>query len=109
MVRDTRSHAFTREQRLGVYRAIYERRDVRSQFPTKPLPSGGVFPLKRYHRLFLLSSFEKVTAQADPFPPALPALIEPRDYLVLFQENHRYLQRAGFLAERQSCCASEAT
>ncbi|MBV9762823.1 MAG: 5,6-dimethylbenzimidazole synthase [Acidobacteriaceae bacterium] len=32
------SRAFTEEERRGVYRAIYERRDVRSQFLPQPVP-----------------------------------------------------------------------
>src|ERR1700738_1576132 len=32
------SHRFTDEERHGVYRAIYERRDVRSRFVAEPLP-----------------------------------------------------------------------
>ena len=31
-------HAFTAEERQGLYRAIYERRDVRSQFLPTPIP-----------------------------------------------------------------------
>jgi 5,6-dimethylbenzimidazole synthase len=34
----TRSMAFSEEERRGVYRAIHERRDVRSQFLPKPIP-----------------------------------------------------------------------
>jgi 5,6-dimethylbenzimidazole synthase len=33
------SHRFTDEERHGVYRAIYERRDVRSRFVAEPLPA----------------------------------------------------------------------
>src|SRR5258708_16013141 len=33
-------HPFTNEQRDGVYRAIYERRDIRSQFVAQPLPDA---------------------------------------------------------------------
>jgi 5,6-dimethylbenzimidazole synthase len=33
-------HAFTNEQRDGVYRAIYERRDIRSQFVAQPVPDA---------------------------------------------------------------------
>ena len=32
------THRFTDEERHGVYRAIYERRDVRSRFAAEPLP-----------------------------------------------------------------------
>jgi nitroreductase len=32
------AHRFTDEERHGVYRAIYERRDVRSRFAAEPLP-----------------------------------------------------------------------
>src|SRR5438132_2996362 len=32
-------HRFTDEERHGVYRAIYERRDVRSRFVAEPLPA----------------------------------------------------------------------
>jgi 5,6-dimethylbenzimidazole synthase len=32
------THAFTDDERRGVYRAIYERRDVRSRFSPAPLP-----------------------------------------------------------------------
>jgi 5,6-dimethylbenzimidazole synthase len=34
------SHRFTDEERGGVYRAIYERRDVRSRFVAEPLPAA---------------------------------------------------------------------
>src|ERR1700682_4786620 len=34
------SHRFTDEERGGVYRAIYERRDVRSRFVAEPLPEA---------------------------------------------------------------------
>ena len=34
------SHRFTDEERCGVYRAIYERRDVRSRFVAEPLPEA---------------------------------------------------------------------
>jgi 5,6-dimethylbenzimidazole synthase len=34
------SHRFTDEQRDGVYRAIYERRDIRSHFVAQPLPDA---------------------------------------------------------------------
>ena len=33
------SHSFTESEREGLYRAIYERRDVRSQFLPDPVPS----------------------------------------------------------------------
>src|ERR1700730_4428002 len=33
-------HRFTDEQRDGVYRAIYERRDIRSHFVAQPLPDA---------------------------------------------------------------------
>lgn len=39
------SHAaapFTEEEKRGVYRAIYERRDVRSQFLQKPIPASVI-------------------------------------------------------------------
>src|ERR1700722_14713535 len=78
-------HHFTDEERRGVYRAIYERRDVRSQFLPDPVPDDVL---------------NRILDAAHHAPSV--GFMQPWDFLVIRDPDIRQLVHRNFESARQN-------
>jgi 5,6-dimethylbenzimidazole synthase len=81
-------HAFPEQQRAGLYRAIHERRDVRSQFLPDPIPADVLARLLR---------------AAHPAPSV--GFMQPWDFIVIDRPSTRQAVKA--LYERANAQAAD--